>query len=214
MQSSVLTPLNESSDGSGVASPDGAEHIAICCPAMRACKAVNTRRRQRQPKESTVSMLHSSLSRLALLAVLACAVQPALAGEHNLEFKLITKALDPRVVEPPNVPGQTVILNKMMGTAYFKDGRVATKDFVFSADFNKGSGPFYGYSTYQFEDGSTLTARYAGTAVAGQPLHGEYTVISGTGLYASATGSGSFDATPHKLTGASLYNGKFRILTP
>jgi hypothetical protein len=155
-----------------------------------------------------------ALLNTALVAMICQVGHPAFAEEHNLEFKLITKTIDPRAIEIPNVGGQLVILNKAFGTAYFKDGRVAAKDFVFSADFNKGSGPFYGYSTYQFEDGSTITARFSGVSVAGQMLRGDYMVISGSGMYAGAKGTGSFDGVPHKLTGASLYNGKFSITTP
>lgn len=103
----------------------------------------------------------------------------------------------------------------MYGAAFFKDGRVASKEFIFSGDFSKGSGPFLGYSTYQFEDGSTIVARFAGTQRAGQPVHGDYTVVSGTGVYAGAKGTGSFDSAPHKFTGGvSLVNGKFAVTTP
>jgi hypothetical protein len=149
------------------------------------------------------------------LTVLALACGPtATAGEHALEFKLVTKPLEVKSLEAPNVDGQVVLLMKMHGVAFFKDGRVASKEFIFNADFNKGSGPFLGYSTYQFEDGSSITARFAGTARAGQLVHGEYTVLSGTGAYAGAKGTGSFDGIAHKLTGANLLNGKFAITTP
>jgi len=125
-------------------------------------------------------------SAAVVLTVLACAFgQAATAGEQVLEFKLVTK-----------------------------DGRVASKEFIFNADYNKGSGPFFGYSTYQFEDGSSITARFAGTQRAGQLIHGEYTVVSGTGAYAGAKGSGTFDGVAHKLTGANLLNGKLKITTP
>ena len=140
--------------------------------------------------------------------------QNAVSAEHNLEFKLVVMPVEVKNFEIPNIEGQNVSLMKMNGVAYFKDGRVASKNFVFNTDYNKGSGPFFGYSTYQFEDGSTLTARFAGTQRAGQPVHGEYTVLSGTGVYAGAKGTGTFDAVPHKLTGASLLNGKFSISTP
>jgi hypothetical protein len=154
-------------------------------------------------------------SAAVVFAVLACSFgQAATAGEQVLEFKLLTKPIEAKVLEAPNVDGQVVILNRMYGAAFFKDGRVASKEFIFSADYNKGSGPFFGYSTYQFEDGSTITARFAGTSRAGQLLRGDYTVISGTGTYAGAKGTGSFDGVPHRLTGASLYNGKFTITTP
>jgi hypothetical protein len=151
-----------------------------------------------------------------LLAMIACAVGPAAtAAEHALEFKLVVRPVEVKALEAPNVEGQVVFLNKMYGVAFFKDGRTASKEFIFNGDYNKGSGPFVGYSTYQFEDGSTIVARFAGTQRAGQPVHGEYTVVSGTGTYAGAKGSGSFDGAPHKFTGgANLLNGKFAISTP
>ncbi len=151
-----------------------------------------------------------------LLFAITCAVGPtATAADHALDFKLVIKPLEVKGLEAPNVEGQVVFLNKMYGVAAFKDGRTASKEFIFSGDYNKGSGPFLGYSTYQFEDGSTIVARFAGTQRAGQPVRGEYTVISGTGVYAGAKGSGSFDGVPHKFTGGvNLLSGKFAISTP
>lgn len=150
-----------------------------------------------------------------VLAALTLGVAvPAFAADQSLEFKLVTKALEAKVVEVPNVDGQLVMMNKMYGAAFFKDGRIAAKEFLYSADFNRGTGPFYGYSTYQFEDGSTITARFAGTNRAGQPMHGEYTITSGTGKYAGAKGTGYFDAIPHKLTGSNIYNGMLMVSLP
>ena len=96
-------------------------------------------------------------------AALVVAASTALAGEQVLEFKLITKPIDVKVIEAANVEGQTVVSGKFFGVAVFKDGRIGVKEFVHSADMFKGSGPFYGYSTYTFEDGS-ITARYTGAA--------------------------------------------------
>ena len=154
--------------------------------------------------------------RLVALALAATSLlaQQVGAAEHNLDFKLVVMPVEVKSVDISNVEGQNVSLMKMTGVAYFKDGRVASKNFVFNVDYNKGSGPFFGYSTYQFEDGSSITARFAGTQRAGQPIHGEYTVLSGTGVYSGAKGTGTFDAAPHKLTGANLLNGKFSITTP
>lgn len=148
------------------------------------------------------------------MAAISLMAQSAVAAEHNLEFKLVVAPVEVKTFEVSNVEGQNVSLMKMNGVAFFKDGRVASKNFVFSVDYNKGTGPFFGYSTYQFEDGSFITARFAGTQRAGQPTHGEYTVLSGTGAYAGAKGAGTFDSVPHKLTGANLLNGKFSITTP
>ena len=100
-------------------------------------------------------------------ALAAAAASNALAGEQVLEFKLVTKPIDYKVTEAANIEGQTVASGKLFGVAVFKDGRIGVKEFVNSADTLKGSGPFYGYSTYTFEDGS-ITARYTGAVKDGR----------------------------------------------
>jgi hypothetical protein len=138
----------------------------------------------------------------------------AFAGEQVLEFKLVTRLVNPTtVVEAANIEGQTMIASKAVGVAYFKDGRVASKDFILTLDLRNGSGPYKGYSTYTFEDGSSITASFTGERKAGES-HGIYTIVSGTGTYANATGTGSFDSVPTKFKDAILYNGKFDIKTP
>ena len=79
-------------------------------------------------------------------ASLIAASTAAVAGEQVLEFKLVTKAIDPKVVQAANIEGQTMSTSNAFGVAFFKDGRVAAKDFVVSTDLRKGSGPIRGYS--------------------------------------------------------------------
>jgi hypothetical protein len=143
---------------------------------------------------------------------LTIAASTALAGEQVLEFKLIIKPIDVKVTEAANVEGQTVMSGKFFGVTVFKDGRIGVKEFVHSADLLKGSGPFYGYSTYTFEDGS-ITARYTGLAKDGQSK-GEYTILSGTGAYANAKGTGSIESAPNPFKGVNLLNIKLVVKTP
>ena len=135
-------------------------------------------------------------------ALAAAAASNALAGEQALEFKLVTKPIDYKVTEAANIEGQTVASGRLFGVAVFKDGRIGVKEFVNSADLLKGAGPFYGYSTYTFEDGS-ITARYAGSVKDGRSK-GEYTILSGTGTYANATGTGSIESVPNPFKGVNL----------
>jgi hypothetical protein len=113
-----------------------------------------------------------------------------------------------------NIAGQTLDAGQWFGVAFFKDGRVAVKDFVSAGDLKNGLGPVRGYSTYTFEDGSSITASYIGEFKA-TGAHGDYTILSGTGQYDKATGTGSWDAVPTKWTdGAVLLNGQFHVKTP
>ena len=145
-------------------------------------------------------------------AALVIAASTALAGEQVLEFRLVTKPLDVKVIEAANVEGQKVVSGKFFGVAVFKDGRIGVKEFVYSGDMLKGSGPLYGYSTYTFEDGS-ITARYAGSTKDGR-LKGEYAILSGTGAYANATGTGGFESAPNPFKGVDLLDVKLVVKTP
>jgi hypothetical protein len=144
--------------------------------------------------------------------ILAVAASTAVAGERILEFKLVTKPIDLKVIEAANVEGQTVVSGKFFGVAVFNDGRIGVKEFVNASDLLKGSGPFFGYSTYTFEEGS-ITARYTGSAKDGKST-GEYTILSGTGAYANATGTGTIESAPNPFKGVNLLNIKLVVKTP
>jgi hypothetical protein len=144
--------------------------------------------------------------------ILAVAASTAVAGERVLEFKLVTKPIDLKVIEAANVEGQAVVAGKFFGVAVFNDGRIGVKEFVNTSDLLKGSGPFFGYSTYTFEEGS-ITARYTGSAKDGKST-GEYTILSGTGAYANATGTGTIESAPNPFKGVNLLNIKLVVKTP
>jgi len=152
---------------------------------------------------------------LMLLSMTTCisASSVASAGEQTLEFKLVTAPVDVKVVQAANIEGQTMSAGQYFGVAYFKDGRIAIKNFISAADTLNGSGPIRGYSTYTFDDGSSITASYTGEIKAGVRT-GTYTIISGTGAFAQASGTGTFDGVASPFKGAYLYNGKFVVKTP
>ncbi len=129
----------------------------------------------------------------------------AVAGEQTLEFKFVVKPIDKKTVVDLNASCRELGAGNWFGVAYFKDGKVAVKDFIGTQD----SSAERGCSTYTFEDGSSITASYIG-----QSGHGKYTVLSGTGLYAKATGTGSYDVIQDFKEGASLLSGKFNLNTP
>jgi hypothetical protein len=170
--------------------------------------------RRKAATRQGVNVMRAMFLRATFGAVMLLGPSAALAGEQVLEFKLVTKDTDMKVIQVANVEGRAIGAGNLFGVAFFKDGRVAAKDFVGGFDTVKGQGKYWGYSTYTFEDGSSITASYVAESKA-TGFHGDYTILSGTGLYDKATGTGTFDARPTKWKdGANLFDGKFDIKTP
>ena len=103
-----------------------------------------------------------------------------------------------------------------VGTTVAPDGTIGTKDWTDKV-VEKGKGT--GHSTYYFPDGSIVadyTTVLTGADTGGHVV-GKYHIISGTGVYQGATGTGSFegdwgDKSP--LKGAGLYNVELDVKTP
>lgn len=152
--------------------------------------------------------------RVLALAALCGASASAGAGEQVLAYTLVTRAMDVKTEKVAAVDGLAVSAGRYAGTAIFEDGRIANKEFTFSYDFRKGAGPFYGYSTYTFVDGSALVLRFEGVLEPGKPLLGRYTVLSGSGAYAGATGTGYFEKVDDPWENANLFRGSLQIRTP
>ena len=125
--------------------------------------------------------------------IFAClAVGPAAAEEQTLRFRLVVSLTNVAFAENPNAPGHSVGAGRAVGVAVFEDGRIAFKDFVIANDGTEEAGTASGYSTYTFENGDSLTARFtfewSPTGAAG-----DYQVLSGTGAFEGATGTGHFE---------------------
>lgn len=168
---------------------------------------------------STEAGLANPVSRKLLRATLLCGAlmsAPGLcpAGEQELAFQLVTRPIDVKTEKIAEIDGQAVSTGRYAGTAVFADGRIANKEFTFSFDFRKGAGPFYGYSTYMFVDGSSLVMRFEGILESGKSMRGQYTVLSGSGIYQGATGSGYFEKVDEPWEKANLYKGVLKISTP
>ena len=149
-----------------------------------------------------------ALSGLVLLG----AAMPAWAKDATLQFKLLTQRISV-VNELPTIAGHTITVGEYMGVAVFADGRLAHKSFVDVSDDTDSAGTFKGYSTYTFQDGASLTLGYSG-GWDGNGLHGDYMVLSGTGTYAGAKGTGSFNGLDEPWGDANLFDVAIRLTLP
>lgn len=143
--------------------------------------------------------------------IVACAAAGSVAAEEQtLNFRLVTKKISGSVMEVPNVEGRSVAAGKHAGVAVFEDGRIAYKNYVVMIDAGKTEGSYSGYSTYTFQNGDSLTLKFTG-GWGGQRSGGDYEVLSGTGAFENATGTGRFDALEEPWEGANLYQGSFTL---
>ena len=129
---------------------------------------------------------------------------PASSEEQTLRYKLVVQPAG-KPATMPEIGGHKVTVGEYMGVATFSDGRIAHKRFVDMTDETASSGSFKGYSTYTFENSDSLTLGYSGGWDSGG-ARGEYKVISGTGKYAGATGTGSFTALDEPWDDAHLWD--------
>ena len=94
-----------------------------------------------------------------------------------------------------------------MGSASVSGGAVDV-EMIGNVDYTNGTGPFFGFVTFTWPDGSILSTTMDGGA---QPASdgatsfaASLTVIGGTGRYANATGSGSFRGSRTGVVGSPV----------
>jgi hypothetical protein len=151
--------------------------------------------------------------RIIALSALLGAAPVADAAEVTLTFRLVTTDTSATLLPVKNVEGRAVSAHESVGVAVFEDGRLAFKRFVYTEDATEAEGAGHGYSTYTFENGDSFTAKFD-FGWGAQGLKGTYDVLSGTGGYAGATGTGTFGTTTFPWEGANLYNGSFTLELP
>ena len=74
------------------------------------------------------------------------------------------------------------------------NGEPANAELLAQVSYDNGSGPFTGFWTFTFGDGSDLALTYAGRATKSgddTTIIGDLVVLGGTGSYASVTGGGT-----------------------
>jgi hypothetical protein len=142
---------------------------------------------------------------VSALALLVGSHVMAVAAEQTLKFKLVAFNVGEKDGE-----------YHCLGATVSPDGTIGTKDFSVKEDQNgKGAG----HSTYYFPAGSIVTSdSFADTATqTGGHVVGKLQIVSGTGAYQRATGTGSFegdwgDKSP--LKNAMLFDIELDVKTP
>jgi hypothetical protein len=154
-----------------------------------------------------------SKSILAVLSAVSLAGGAVSAEEQTLRFKLVVSMTNTAEMELASVPDRSLAANEAVGVAYFEDGRVAFKQFVISSVGGDKDGSILGLSTYTFENGDALILKFTGGWTT-EGLGGDYEVLSGTGAFEGATGTGRFDTIEDAWDDADLLEGSFTLDVP
>ena len=127
-----------------------------------------------------------------------------------MPFRLVTQEVSGNSFEPAADPGRSIGVDKNVATAIFEDGRIAHKTYTY-IDNGETSSIDTGNSTYVFQNGDRLDLKLV---VSAERAGGDYEVLSGTGAFEGATGTGSFYAADADWDGAYLWDGQFTLEMP
>ncbi len=113
-----------------------------------------------------------------------------------------------RVLRTGGASGNAVYgWNRLTGTANVQ-GQSVGVELLGSVAYRDGNGPFGGFVTLTFADGATLGLQIQGTTTAGPNGSAAFAatlgVITGTGRYATATGTGTFVGSRTTAIGAAV----------
>ena len=150
------------------------------------------------------------MKHLIALTVSVLMIGSVAAQEETLKGRLITRIISATFVDAPGVEGRSIGGGQYAGIAVFEDGRLADKQFVLNMDSGGTEGNYSGYATYTFQNGDALTLKFTG-GWGPDGERGNYEVLSGTGAYKGATGTGRFDAVKDPWKKATLYDLTIKV---
>lgn len=132
-----------------------------------------------------------------VVAAAASACSDETATELRWTVDLSSQQQNLRQVGPDN--RSVYGWNRLTG-ATTVGGRPVEVDMLGNVSYTRGNGPFFGFVTLIFPDGSTIGMRMEGnteanTDTADAAFHGTVSVLGGTGAYEEAAGSGRMTGT-------------------
>ena len=138
------------------------------------------------------------LSVLAIVLSLTFGLYPNNAKAEDIEYQTVAYITKADFIPVPDVEKHAVGIYERRGVAIFKNGETAEYHTRGTFDFVDSNGPFQGYSTLTYKDGSITITKYTGTMSKEsgklQTYSGKGEYIKGTGKYEGIKGNLSFDA--------------------
>ena len=136
---------------------------------------------------------------IGILVIAALILVPATqANAKTVKYKIIAPLTKVEWIAVPDVEKHALILYERRGVIIFEDGETAAYHTCGTTDVIKGLGPFRGYSSVLYKDGSTVMFEYTGTLTLApgdkmRTIKGEGKYIKGTGRFEGVKGKTSFN---------------------
>jgi hypothetical protein len=133
---------------------------------------------------------------LLALVFFTLKLHPVDANAEDVDYQLLTYLVRVDFIPVPDLDKHAIGIYERRGVAVFKNGETAAYHSRGTWDFIDGNGPFQGYTTLTYKDGSTTITKYSGNQtqetgkLATMKGNGEY--IKGTGKYEGIQGNDSF----------------------
>jgi hypothetical protein len=146
----------------------------------------------------------------ALLVLTGCGAGSSdeTTSATRVEISAPLTSADSRLATVNTDDSTTYGWNLLDGTAEV-DGSAVQVEMLGNVNYVAGSGEFFGFITFTFDDDSTLATRMQGEAVAATDTsNASFTstlaIIGGTGAYTDATGDGTFTGERRDIVGGQV----------
>src|SRR5262245_23286376 len=151
--------------------------------------------------------------KLFCLTIFAGLMLVGSVAAEEMKFRAMLMQLSGSRMDIPAFKGHAMGAAKFAGFAVFEDGRIAYKTVVVTSESSGDTGTSSGYSTYMFQNGDALVVKLTGR-MSPDGSSGDYKVVSGTGAYEGAAGTGRWEKVKDPWENATLYEGSISVERP